>query len=148
MPEKSWITDRPPTEADADGDGDVLICTTPRLNLEDWEYEKWNDVTPGWPWRHTYNWTPPTPEPEPTPAAPGIPEPLRMGAESFYLVVVSNDNPGNDGQSITWPRCINGQTTLQAALRRQKNIGDFFGTTYIAECRIIPILTREAPANG
>jgi hypothetical protein len=67
-PMTNWIVDRLPTNADADKDGDVLVCTTPRLSLEDMEYEKWHDVTHGWPWRPTKYWTPPIPEP--TPAAP------------------------------------------------------------------------------
>jgi hypothetical protein len=32
-------------------------------------------------------------------------------------------------------------------LRRRDSIGSRYGTTYIAECRIIPELTREVPAN-
>lgn len=62
------------TRADADRDGDVVASTSPSLCKELWRYEKWHDVTPGWPWRHTDFWTPPTPAPESAPAAPE-PEP-------------------------------------------------------------------------
>lgn len=67
-----WITDRLPTEADADENGDVYVCTSPQLNKELFDCENWHDVTLGWPWRHTDLWTPPTPAPEPTPAAPEL----------------------------------------------------------------------------
>lgn len=80
-----WITDRPPTEADSDSDGDVLVCTTPRFGEEDWMYEKWNQVTPGWPWRRTKYWTPPTPAPEPTPAAPEPEQKAEEAAPRFRV---------------------------------------------------------------
>jgi len=64
-----WITDRQPTEADADDDGDVKIPTRP--NSEAYQYMHWNRVGPGMPWQHTRYWTPPSdPEPEPELAAP------------------------------------------------------------------------------
>lgn len=65
-----WITNRPPTEADADKFGNVIICITPRLCKDLSRFEKWHDITLGWPWRHTSLWTPQAPAPEPTPAAP------------------------------------------------------------------------------
>ena len=37
-----WITDRRPTEKDADGEGDVLIATTD--NLSGWRITGWKDV--------------------------------------------------------------------------------------------------------
>jgi hypothetical protein len=69
-----WITDCVPTEADADEDGEVKICTSPGLAMEDWWYEKWDRVTLGWPWRHCKLGDSPAFTPEPTPAAPE-PEP-------------------------------------------------------------------------
>ena len=44
-----WITDRPPTEADADPDGDVLI----RRNPSDFIHLPWRYVAAGAPWRRT-----------------------------------------------------------------------------------------------
>lgn len=90
----------------------------------------------------------PEPEQEPQPELqPEIPEPLRTGAASFYVLVVSDDNPRfSGGEPIVWEHPIR-ETTLQAALQRRDSIGYRYGTTYIAECRIIPELTREVPAD-
>ena len=90
-----WITDRLPTEADADEDGDVIACTTPRLCIDFFLYEKWHDVTPGWPWRHSQLWTPPTPAPEPAPAAPEAdpePEPEPEKAVRGFLAFTRVEN--------------------------------------------------------
>ena len=47
----SWITDRPPTEADADANGEVLA------QGEGWI--EWKHVTTGTHWRHTILWRSP-----------------------------------------------------------------------------------------
>lgn len=63
--ERNWITDRPPTEVDGDGDGYVrmkLHPDDPSHSLVHWSY-----VGPGAPWQHTSFWEPPT---EPKPAEP------------------------------------------------------------------------------
>lgn len=59
-----WITDRQPTEADADRDGEVVLrrfadgrrdSTTGRYDaLVDWRH-----IGPGVPWKHTSDWEPP-----------------------------------------------------------------------------------------
>jgi hypothetical protein len=53
-----WITDRLPTEADADGDGDVRV---PRRHAgapgERWWYQHYSLIVPGQPW-----WSPRVPE--------------------------------------------------------------------------------------
>lgn len=46
----NWITDRPPTEADADPDGDVFVSGA--------GYWAWDQVGPGQTWCHTYYWEP------------------------------------------------------------------------------------------
>jgi hypothetical protein len=62
--EQEWITDRPPTEADGDGAGDVRMVLRPGgcgvYYLAHWSY-----VGSGAPWQHTADWQPPT-EPAPT----------------------------------------------------------------------------------
>lgn len=84
-----WITDRLPTKADGDEDGDVKICTSPRLSMEDWSYEKWYHVTLEWPWRHCSTWVPPEPEPS-TPTAPEPePEKARRGFLEFVRLPYS-----------------------------------------------------------
>ena len=91
-------------------------------------------------------------QPEPvdaefTPPVVEIPEPIRTGAAPFYVVVVSDDNPrGPGGEPIVWEHPLQ-STTLQAVLRKQADIGSRYGTTHIAECRIIPELTREVQAD-
>ena len=35
-------------------------------------------------------------------------------------------------------------TTLKTVLQQQRRIGTMYGTSYVAECRIIPELTRDA----
>lgn len=68
MADTDWITDRPPTEADADADGEVL---TPLLRPGPWSaFTKWDQVPAGLPWRHTSWWraaSAPAPAPATTP---------------------------------------------------------------------------------
>lgn len=59
-----WITDRQPTEADADRDGEVALrrfadgrrdsATGKHDALVDWRH-----IGPGVPWKHTWAWEPP-----------------------------------------------------------------------------------------
>lgn len=145
MPMSDWITDRPPTEADADDDGDVKVCTSPRLNPEDYVYENWNIVTPGWPWQHSPYCARTPVAPEPTPAAPEsepelqheIPEPIRSSATPFFVLMLSQP----------YGRVVQAHSTLHEALEQQACLDSRLGTTHIAECRIIPELTREVPAD-
>ncbi len=69
-----WITDRLPTAADADGDGDVKACCRGGTGPEDGPYVHYTVIVPGQPW-----WSPtaaaratrtaqPTPPPAPAPA--------------------------------------------------------------------------------
>lgn len=60
----TWITDRPPTKADGDIDGDVLVRMRPTTQVcmaIHWAY-----VSSGTPWRHTTFWVEPVAAPEPT----------------------------------------------------------------------------------
>jgi hypothetical protein len=59
-----WITDRPPTEADGDCDGDVLMQQRP--GKEPQAFVHWSHACPGVPWKRTAWWRPPAqPQPEP-----------------------------------------------------------------------------------
>lgn len=209
-----WITDRRPTETDADPDGYVRMRSHPD--------DEHNAVTVHWLavsgsayWTHTPDWKPlptirvgqvwqradgvevtvyiddqsgaaplrigPTSEtafwykrsgaaafvsdrakrlvrliadaPETAsaaePKATEIPAPIRTGAEPFYVLVISDDSRGQDGGSpIVWEHPIPGSTTLQDVLRKQCEIGSRYGTTHVAECRIIPELTREVQTDA
>jgi hypothetical protein len=46
-----WITDRLPTEADGDRDGDVKIPMTNSQGPEiDWRFQRWDVIVSGQPW--------------------------------------------------------------------------------------------------
>ena len=87
-----WTTDRPPTEADGDEDGNVQMRQSP-CNSCFTLYVHWSYVKEEVPWQHTHEWKPPAPAPKPehTPPAAEIPELIRTGAEPFYSLVVSDD---------------------------------------------------------
>lgn len=78
-PMSDWITDRPPTEADGDMDGDVWVRTRPDIGF--YVHRNWSIVGIGTPWQRSHFWRPPAPqiepEPEPKPAAPAT-EPRRF----------------------------------------------------------------------
>lgn len=80
------------------------------------------------------------------PAAIELPQPIRAGVTPFYVLVVSDDagGRGNDGKAIVWETAIPNGSSLQAVLEQQARIGNRYGTTFVAECRIIPELSRHA----
>ena len=84
---------------------------------------------------------------KPDSAKSEIPASIATGAEPVYVLVVSDDTGGcatngNPGNPITWETQIIEGGNLRAVLRQQALVGSRYGTTYIAECRIIPELTR------
>ena len=66
-----WITDRLPTEADADAEGEVSIRRGPELR----SYMHWSYVVPGQPWWSSSAATQPT---QPTPPPAPAPAPTRV----------------------------------------------------------------------
>ena len=54
-----WIIDRPPTEADADCDGDVAVKQRPGSDA--FAYFHWSFVKPGMVWGRTSYWSAPEP---------------------------------------------------------------------------------------
>ena len=68
MTDTDWITDRPPTEADADEHGEVLAQMPSRMKPgETWSaFTEWEQIPAGTPWRHTSMWGA-TPDPATTP---------------------------------------------------------------------------------
>lgn len=87
------------------------------------------------------------PGPALSPPPPGIkiPKSISTGAEPFYVLVISDDSarrcPG--GSPIVWEHPLPATTGLREVLKKQAEIGDRYGASYIAECRIIPELTRD-----
>jgi hypothetical protein len=65
----NWVTDRPPTEADADREGNVWMRCSPNNSGQTYvrqEYVHWSYVKNGNPWKHTTpEWKPPTPKYKP-----------------------------------------------------------------------------------
>lgn len=63
----NWITDRLPTEADGDKDGDVWVRIRPDLVIVSRMH--WSFVGPNTPWQRSQFWKPPAPQlkPEPEP---------------------------------------------------------------------------------
>lgn len=59
MTDLAWITDRLPTKADGDCDGDVLVRTRPGHGSDRPAYCHWTLVRRGLSWRHADSWRPP-----------------------------------------------------------------------------------------
>lgn len=61
----NWITDRPPTGADGDEDGEVIVRRRPGKDFG--ALVHWSHVATGVPWRRSVFWQPPSPAAEPAP---------------------------------------------------------------------------------
>jgi hypothetical protein len=72
-------------------------------------------------------------------SAPHIPPAIVNGDEPFYVVVVNN----LDGEKLVWETPIPEATTLTAALEQRLKLAQQYPVSYIAECRIIPLLTQQ-----
>lgn len=113
----------------------------------------WSHVAPWVPWARTPFWVSaqpePAPEPEPERPTVEIPEPIRTGDAPFYVLVLSDDNPrGSEGEPIVLEHPMPNSTTLRAVLQKQAQLNGRYGTSHIAECRIIPELTREVQTDA
>ena len=151
-----WITDRRPTEADGDKDMDVRVRYGP--DSEDYSYLHWSHVGAGVPWKHCgdpHAWKPAAESPTPEPAEPvgfiptltlrpsgEIPQVITTGAAPFYVLVVGDDSSNGNGEPIVFETQLPVGSTLQAVLQQRQRVGSRYGTTYVAECRIIPELTE------
>ena len=62
----NWITNRRPTAADADADGEVRLRES--LGTDDYDYVSWQFVAEGAPWCHSRGWTEPESDAELLPA--------------------------------------------------------------------------------
>ncbi len=88
----------------------------------------------------------PIPESPPSPFVPTIsvtnalPAPMANGDVPFYVVVAIDP----DGEKLVWETPIPEETTLEAALKRRLRINSRYSVSYIAECRIIPLLTQQS----
>ena len=64
----NWITDRPPTEADGNEEGSVIVRRMPEKDFG--APVHWSHVGAGVPWRRSVFWKPPAQAAEPAPNPP------------------------------------------------------------------------------
>ena len=76
-----------------------------------------------------------------------IPPAILSGAEAFYVLVSGGDD-SNDVEPFVFETPILAGSTVQAALDRRAKAGSRYGTTYVAQCRIVPFLTAATPPNS
>jgi hypothetical protein len=77
---------------------------------------------------------------------PSIPDEYTAASQPFYVLVVCDDSGGLDGEPIVWEHPFPAGVTLPAVMRRQAGLGGRYGSSYIAECRIIPESRRNPPS--
>lgn len=69
--------------------------------------------------------------------------------DPFYVLVVEDDISDGTGKAIVFEHEIPHGVTREAVEAQQARIGDRYGATWIAECRILPDTTREpAPVTA
>lgn len=76
-----------------------------------------------------------------------IPPAILSGAEPFYVLVSGGDDSDDVGPFV-FETAIEAGSTVQAALDRRAKVGSSYGTTYVAQCRIVPYLTAATPPNS
>lgn len=76
---------------------------------------------------------------------PIIPSEYTAAGQPFYVLVTCDDNDANhgDGESIVWEHQFPAGVTLPAVMRQQARLAGRYGSSYIAECRIIPESRRD-----
>jgi hypothetical protein len=84
MSNAEWITDRRPTAADGDRDGDVAMA--PNASGGRFEFIHWSQVGLGAPWQHSRFWQPPA---EPAPTEPTPTEPDRVASRRVVQIAAS-----------------------------------------------------------
>ena len=69
--------------------------------------------------------------------------------DPFYVLVVEDDSSSGDGKAIVFEHEIPNGVTREAVEDQQRRMGDRYGATWIAECRILPDTMREpAPVTA
>jgi hypothetical protein len=79
-----WITDRLPTAADADADGDVKIKTGQRQDPENGDFAHYTLIVPSQPWWSRNAANRPTPPPAPAPAPTRVVFAMCAAFDSMY----------------------------------------------------------------
>jgi hypothetical protein len=73
----------------------------------------------------------------------GIPDEYTTAGHPFYVLVVCDDSGKQEGEPIVWEHPFPAGVTLPAVKRLQANLAGRYGSSYIAECRIIPESLRN-----
>jgi hypothetical protein len=69
--------------------------------------------------------------------------------DPFYVLVVEDDSLNGTGKAIVFEHEIPNSVTREAVKAQQQRIGDKYGATWIAECRILHDTMREpAPVTA
>ncbi len=79
-----------------------------------------------------------------------IPQRFTNGDATFYVLVVSDDMGTADdegGDAIIWEHPFPEGTELRDVLKRQALLDGRYGTSWVAECQIIPE-TKRGPATA
>ena len=87
---QKWITDRLPTEADGDVDGDVRMVPSPRSTSVEYLLVHWSYVGSEAPWQHTSCWKPPV---EPAPTEPDRIAALEQRVRALETLFWSHSHP-------------------------------------------------------
>lgn len=103
-PTNNWITDRRPTEADGDSDGDVLARYHP--DSDGHCYLHWSHVGEATPWRHWSRWQPPALPPLPDqyfqPSQPTKPSPRRFVSVTRTVHEFGHTIDAIDEDGVAW----------------------------------------------
>ena len=93
-----WITDRPPTEADGDKDGDVWVRVRPKQVIG----IHWSYVGIGTPWRRSQFSLTPAPQPEPEPIDAEFTQPRRFVSISRTILNGNHIIDAIDDEGVAW----------------------------------------------
>ena len=83
----------------------------------------------------------PAPIVMPDSAEPLLPQSIVNGDTPFYVVVAIDSE---DGEKLVWETPMPEGATLEAALKQRLQLNPRYSVSYIAECRIIPLLTQQS----
>lgn len=72
-----------------------------------------------------------------------IPSEYTSAGQPFYVLVICDDISDGGGEPIVWEHQFPAGVTLPAVMRQQARLAGRYGSSYIAECRIIPESKRD-----
>jgi hypothetical protein len=103
---QEWITDRRPTAADGDQDGDVRMVPAPGADLDDYVLAHWSYVGDAAPWQHT-SLRQPTADPDPVePTEPDRIAALEQRVAELEAMVRPSAEPPAEWRRLPTDHCI------------------------------------------